>query len=184
LKKLVLGDSIIKNLLYIAGTVIVVCSGKNLQFFTQYIKDNVNNLKKYQVITIHAGTNNIRSNKQSDIFQLFVQLIKVFKMLLPTVQLVISPMLPRPRDQYYTGSKVKFINNAVFAFCRDNGVMCIKTFNPFIKFGQPQARYFVDGLHLNDKGNVVLNTFFRDCMSDSFLRARIPALRQETSPDV
>ena len=92
----------------------------------------------------------------------------------PLSTLIFSCILPRPRDERWTGEKVKQINNALIKWCDEQGLLCLRTFGPFTKGGRARSEWFRDGLHLTwDKGLERLANFYKQQLSDKILMPRL-----------
>ena len=156
---LLLSDSIMRNIGFLPNTDVVVYPGRRIEFFDSLLRAKADKLGQYKLVVVHAGTNDIQRQSKQQILDSYDRVIRTFKAIHTQGQLAISCILPRPRDEHWSGEKVKHINKYLIAHCRENGVLCFRTFSPFLSRNRARRDLFRDGLHLNEQGDVLLTDF-------------------------
>ena len=77
--------------------------------------------------------------------------------------IVISSILPRPKDHASYGDRVKLVNKGLVKLSKDRRVRLLHTYRPFLKNCMPIRELFAindQGLHLNTEGTRRLRQFF------------------------
>ena len=77
--------------------------------------------------------------------------------------IVISSILPRPKDHASYGDRVKLVNKGLVKLSKDHRVRLLHTYRPFLKNRLPIRELFAindQGLHLNTEGTRRLRQFF------------------------
>ena len=91
------------------------------------------------------------------------------KVYMYAINIIISAIIPRPRDHIKTGPIIKQINNALAQWCYDRpGFHFHPTYNSYQKGGEPNiARNFwcEDGLHLADRGVKQMNLIIKNLVA-------------------
>lgn len=166
-KKLVVGDSMLRDHEVDKDTLIVVLRGKTMCDIAKYIEDNPNTVRKYDTFTAHAGTNSIRRLSVPQFKVEYKNVAQKYFQVNPKGVLGFSCILPRPRDHEYTGWKVKQVNKWLESWCKANGFMCIRGYTQFLHCAKPIGNLFCDRLHLNQDGVEVFKQFWRSELSDA-----------------
>ena len=160
----------------IRGVPVYPKPGKNLAYMINLV-ETADWLGKFDVLVCHFGTNDICVKSQADIIQSYQTLVSTFRLKFPLTTLVLSCIIPRPRDEYLRGSKVKAINNQLIEWCKEAGVLCLRTFSPFTKAGAAKTELFRGGrdmLHLDSsRGLPKLSAFFSQQLSDGIIIPRM-----------
>ena len=179
MKKILLGDSMLKTTGFMKGTFIIVKPGKGISFFTDYIKKNALWMSSYDIVIIHAGTNDIQAQGIPEMMLQYQTLAFHFKRSLPNCKLAFSCVIPRPIDEHTTGGKVKEINRGLIRWCTVKGYMCLRTFQPFLHGAKAKVNLFKGGrdqLHLNKEGQRQLDSFLQSQLSDRQIDIRLRQL--------
>ena len=77
--------------------------------------------------------------------------------------IVISSILPRPKDHASYGDRVKLVNKGLVKLSKDRRVRLLHTYRPFLKNRLPIRELFAindQGLNLNTEGTRRLRQFF------------------------
>ena len=77
--------------------------------------------------------------------------------------IVISSILPRPKDHSSYGDWVKNVNKGLVQLSKDRKVRILYTYRPFLKYCLPKHEMFAitdRGLHLNTESTRRLRQFF------------------------
>ncbi len=88
-------------------------------------------------------------------------------------------ILPRPGDEHLRGEKVKLVNMAVQDWCSQEGIICLRTYNHFLKGAKANRALFrkgLDYLHPNKLGNLKVTEFLRCQLSDRQIHQRLGPL--------
>jgi hypothetical protein len=164
--RLVLGDSILKNVRHIKDCAVYSLSGINLEELTRMVRQNPDLCKNYKTILIHCGTNNIQKDSKETIVLKFKLLIDEIRIINPSVNLLISDILARPIDHTSHGQRVIETN------CLLRGKIplwnCHLVASHKISFRncKPVPELFLDGLHLNQNGTMKLKQFLSQRLSE------------------
>ena len=168
-------DSIAKYVEGIRQAEILAFPGININQLVHKIETGRLILDK-KIVLFHVGTNNIERMDSGSILSCFNNLISVVRRK-SSAQVVISCILPRPKDHFSCkdkamnankvadepADKVKAVNKGLVHLCKERKVRLLHTFNPFIRFGKPRRELFAindQGLHLNIEGTRRLRQFF------------------------
>lgn len=179
-KILIVGDSIVKYLHGWGDVTILPKPGKDIQRLSKELKTMGGYLKQFDMIVIHIGTNNIERDSQYAIEREFRFLIWDLRQMLPSVRIGLSCILPRPRDEgnSYIRGKVIRVNNFMIKFAKQNAMVCLRTYSPFLFRGYSIRKMFRDGLHLSPKGLRCLRKFWKDQLGDQILFKRLREFEQ------
>ena len=110
----------------------------------------------------HVGTNNIEKMETGAILSAFSNLILSIRRKIDPM-IVISSILPRPKDHSSHGDRVKNVNKGLVQLSKDRKVRHLHTYRPFLKYClQKREMFAIDdqGLHLNTEGTRRLRQFF------------------------
>ena len=154
-RRLIIGDSMIKNLKTLSDSKIIVRRGARVGDLGSAIEENMDNLDG---IIIHVGTNDVGSQTDLSIFErTFVDLINLLKRRASKGILFLSNILPRPRDgrRHDWGRYNRIISNVA----RQPRCVYINGCRTFSwPNGAPDKSCFAqDGLHLNSRGTELLS---------------------------
>ena len=108
---------------------------------------------------LHVGTNNIDKMEIGAILSAFNNLISSRS----DPMIVISNILPRPKDHSSHGDQVKNVKKGLVQLSKDRKVLLLHTYRPFLKYCLPKREMFAindQGLHLNTDGTRRLRQFF------------------------
>lgn len=184
LRKLILADSIARDVGELPGVVMHVKRGGYLEHFTADIVSGSITVTGMDAILIHVGTNNIcRDFDPQAVLCEMGNLLKVIRRLNNKVHLVVSGILPRLVDLHETENIVKHYNKLLVNVCRDTNTMLIRSFNSFVSGNEPTGvktwLYARDGLHLSVRGSQVLTQMFRVQFADRNIAQRRVVLDAE-----
>jgi lysophospholipase L1-like esterase len=141
-------------------------SGIRLKELEKYIVSNSAWIAKFKSILLLCGTNNVTKDPVPNILSLFLDVIRRIKSINPLCKILVSAILPRPRDDAQYSSKVKEINFQLRKECLKLEVHYISSNRLFIKSGVPVSNYFYDGLHLKPEGVKRLRQFFSQKLAE------------------
>ena len=146
-KVTLIGDSIIKNVSGIDGCSIQSFRGDTISKLANKIFSKVAKLLPYDYVILHVGTNDIDNRK-----------------LHPTVQIIVSAIIPRPCDYKVSDPMVRDINSYLNkVMSRDMNFKFVCTYKPFTHCGKPKVQLYAKndgGLHPNTEGSNRLKHFF------------------------
>jgi ribA/ribD-fused uncharacterized protein len=170
-------DSIPKYVHNIANTVVIPYRGSYLLGVSNEIARNQALFASYKVILLHVGTNDV-SHKHSTPASMLDRLkilVKKVRSLPLEPAVIVSSVLPRPKDLVKTKQKIIDYNETIRVWAKSElHVQYVKSYLPFIKDGVIRDEMFEsDGLHPSSIGTELLRDYFckvltpyREKMSD------------------
>ena len=156
-----MSDSIAKTVDNIRHCEVIAFPNININALTHKIQTR-NLILDREFTILHVGTNNIETNNAGEILSCYNDLISVIRQNSHT-KIIISAILPRPKDHSSLGDRVKLVNTKLKPLCKERNVQFLHTFRPFLKNSQPIRELFAvndQGLHLNLEGVRRLRQFF------------------------
>jgi lysophospholipase L1-like esterase len=112
----------------------------------------------FDLCIIHVGTNDI---DDQNLFMLkeYKELIYHIRKCNHSIRIIISDIVPRPCDFYYTAANISYINNALKSWCARKGYLHFhKTSRGFMKNEQPDCTlYAQDLMHFNRLGHIKIS---------------------------
>ena len=157
-------DSISKLVTEIPNTVVIPFPGSTIWGLHSEFCSNTRRFSSYQVILLHVGTNDADHFGSTPALMLryLKRLVASFLSLPQKPVVVLSAILPRPKDFSKTNSKIEEYNDSVRVWAKtEQKVQYVKSFLPFFRIGVLRTELFEpDGLHLNSKGVLVLRDYF------------------------
>ena len=163
-KVTIIGDSIAKHLSGLHGVTVQIFSGRTISQISAKIDNNEANLVPYDYVIIHAGTNDI-GNRHSfkEIISDFGNLVGICRKKKPSIQIIISGILPRPKDHAITDPVIRDVNKHLRVFMsKSMKFKFVCTYKPFMHAGSVILGLFAKrdlGLHLNTEGTNTLKRF-------------------------
>ena len=119
-------------------------------------------IKVYQNIVIHVGTNDIQK-KTYMIMSDMMGLVEVVATKNPKARITLSNIIPRPIDLRITQAKIIEVNKEIKQYAKERGIKYTRTDKLFREGYETKLEYYaVDGLHLNFEGTLKLTTLFRE----------------------
>ena len=114
---------------------------------------------------LHVGTNDIGYRAPyGDIISDFGNLIGICKKMKPSIQIIVSAILPRPVDHSYTDPMIRSVNKQLNkVLSKTLRFKFVPSYKPFMYAGSVRRELFAKkdgGLHLNTEGTNVLTRFF------------------------
>ena len=122
-------------------------------------------MKPYDYVIIHAGTNDIGDRHSfREIVSDFGNLVGICRKKKPSIKIVISAILPRPKDHALTDPVIRNINKHLRTYMsKSMRFKFVCTYKPFMHAGRVRLGLFAKrdlGLHLNTEGTNTLKRFF------------------------
>ena len=184
MKKLLLSDSICKNIGTLPGVTQIIVRGAHIEYFKDLIIKGEVKLKGMDAVLIHCGTNNLaREFDAKSVLTEMGGLIRLIKRVNVNIIVVVSGILPRLNDRDVSDKAVKEYNKMLGRVCRDASVMMIRSFNGFTSgkevSGVKEWLFGRDGLHLSKHGDFVLGQLFRVQFSDMNISKRHATIKAE-----
>jgi len=184
MKKLLLSDSICKNVGTLPGVNHIIIRGGTIEDFKDLVFTGEVDIKGNDAVLLHVGTNNMaRAFDAQAVLTEIGSLIRLIKRVNSKILIVVSGILPRLVDLPNSDLPVKNYNKMLSRVCRDCGVMNIRSYNGFTSGkearGIKEWLYCRDGLHLSHRGDVVLGQQFRVQYSDMNVIKRHAVIRRE-----
>jgi lysophospholipase L1-like esterase len=147
---------------HIPNTVVKCLGGKNSVTMFRAIFQSIA-LHMYAVILLHVGTNDVQSFTLSKSQVALELLIAHVRSIAPQAKIIVSTILPRPKDFTKTDAHVKALNQWMIRELPRlfSGIIVLKSFTSFLQKRQPiQKLFYQDGLHLGAEGIQVLKQRF------------------------
>lgn len=168
-----MSDSIAKNVDYIQGVTLQAFPGDTIARLAHRIDYGVAKLDNFDYVIIHVGTNDVelnfkrmRSEKEAydAILSDFGNLIGIIRKKKPKINIIISSILPRPKDYDQTDIFTRKINSYLLNnMSKPYKFTFIKSYRPFVYCGKVRRELFAKkdgGLHLNTQGSERLRYYF------------------------
>ena len=173
-KVAILTDSILKYC-FVEGADVFPYRGYQLSdILDKQLNHRIANWLRYDLLFIHAGTNDLDAGKHLNIVSRLKDLVKLIKEENRHIKIIISSILPRPRDEYpkETDRFGNEINNLATRLLigvnqhtkswamREDGIHYAPTFTTFLNGGElsDEPLWARDGLHLSEAGNIRMIT--------------------------
>ncbi len=172
-RRTVLTDSIGKYV-GVPATDVQAYPGKTLQWLNDSIRFGKVQVKGYEAILVHMGTNDIgdivrgrTSPTIQDIIQRLKDLIHLVKTRNSSCKLLLSAIIPRPKDTELSAPLIYGWNFAMANLCDQyKSLAFVPAYKFFVKSHQVVPTYYsTDGLHLNGPGVERLEQCFRQALS-------------------
>ena len=134
-------------------------SGANIQSMVNLVEGftvtgpTILDVRQYTTLVFHVGTNNMKdSNKE--IYNLYTYLVRAIRQRCVNTSVYLSCILPRPKDHWKTGPRVRAINRWLRRWTRTEGIQAIDAAPLFINdAGRVRDELYNTGrLHLNSNG--------------------------------
>ena len=169
-KVTIISDSIAKNVSGIDGCVVQAFRGDTISQLTNRIQSKQAKLLPFDFVIIHVGTNDIENGEPFNaMISSYGNLIGVIREIHPSIQIIISAIIPRPRDHVITDPRIRDVNSHLNKFMsKDMNFKFICTYRPFSYYGKPNIALYAKndrGLHLNTEGTRRLKHFFLQVIS-------------------
>ena len=159
---MILTDSIAKYVV-IRGCETIPYRGANIKDMTEEIRKN-EEIEGYENIIIHVGTNNLEQSILKTMSD-YMGLIEVVTRRNQSAKIIMSNILPRPRDNVLYGKKIVMINKEMKKYSRERGIKSTQTDKIFRRAYEPKRElYAEDGLHLNFEGTRKLENYFKEVL--------------------
>ena len=164
-KVTIIADSIAKNVSGLDGVTVQSFPGDTISKIANKIQLGVADLKPYDFVILHVGTNDIDNREPFDsMISDFGNLIGILKRRKPFIHIIVSAILPRPVDHFDTDPMIRSVNkhlNKVLS--KTLRFTFVPSYKPFMYAGSVRRELFAKkdgGLHLNTEGTNVLTRFF------------------------
>ena len=123
------------------------------------------NLGQFDFVILHVGTNDIdRRAPYNNIISHFGNLIGICKKQKPSIQIIVSAILPRPKDHSISDPMIRSINKQLNkVMSKSMRFKFVPSYKPFMYGGSVRRELFAkkdSGLHLNTEGTNALTRFF------------------------
>ena len=166
----IISDSIAKNVSGIDGCVVQPFRGDRISRLTNRIQSKEAKLRPYDYVIVHVGTNDIEDGASfNSMISSYGNLIGVIRKVHPAVKIVISAIIPRPKDHKNTDKRIRDVNSHLNkVMSKDMNFKFVCTYKPFNYRGQPNVALHAKndgGLHLNTEGSRRLSHFFLQVIS-------------------
>lgn len=129
------------------------------------LQSGIAKLDSFDFVIFHAGTNDIDNRSPyRNIISDFGNLIGVCRRKKPSIQIIVSAVLPRPKDHVITDPVIRQVNAYLQkSMSKSMKFKFVCTYKPFMHAGSVRIELFAKrdkGLHLNTEGTNVLRRFF------------------------
>ena len=163
-KVTIIADSIAKNLYGMDGVTLQIFCGDTIAKIASKIDSGEARLDPFDFVIIHVGTNDIDNRAPfHNIISDYGNLVGICKKKKPSIQIVLSAILPRPKDHVDTDSMIRRVNKYLRTFMsKSMRFKFVCTYKPFMFAGRVRNELFAKrdkGLHLNTEGTNTLKRF-------------------------
>ena len=138
--------------------------GATIGHLTYLVDSNQASVRDFSHVIFHVGTNDVESRSVGEIYSSLMNLVAVTRKKNNRIKILLSSILPRPKDFSILGIKVTEINSHLRMYlCPKYRVQFIASYKPFVFKGKPRRELFAihdKGLHLNLEGTNKLRIFF------------------------
>lgn len=178
-KVIILGDSIPKRVSGIEGVALDYNPGDTIAKMARRIHIYQISLERFDYVLIHVGTNDVDDFKPKHVFckDQPIDIDRAFNSMIsdygnlngiirknPNISILISAILPRPKDHKVTHELIKKINGYLEKqMSKTNRFTFLRSYKPFMYGGNVKKELFArkdGGLHLNTEGTNKLRYFF------------------------
>jgi lysophospholipase L1-like esterase len=180
---LMVGDSIIKYIDNLSNCQVISYRGiKASQLGARILHGKVPWLLNKRLCIIHAGTNNMESDSVTEILNQLYFIVDTIRLLVPGIIIVLTHILPRPIDWYFTGDKLLDLNTALRGKAREWDCELIPCSKIFYDGLVPNNKLFTqdDMLHLSRKGTKALQRYVGRVLGNIKHRHGIPKAKDVT----
>ena len=177
---LIPGDSIPKYVSDIEGVVLQSFSGDTIAKLSHRIDSKQVSLENFEYVLIHVGTNDVDNyvnnepkfkQKPFDIERAFEYIVSDYGNLIgivrkkkPKIVIILSAILPRPKDHTDTDPLIRKVNGYIEKqMAKTSQIRFLRSYKPFMFGGAVKRELFArndGGLHLNTEGTNKLHFFF------------------------
>lgn len=177
---IILGDSIPKRVSDIQGVVLECNPGDTIAKMAHRIDTRQISLERFNYVLIHVGTNDVDNFKHKNAFckdqpididrafnsmiSDYGNLIGIIRRRKPDISILISAILPRPKDHKLTDELIKKVNGYLEKqMSKTSRFTFLRSYKPFMYGGNVKRELFArkdGGLHLNTEGTNKLRYFF------------------------
>lgn len=154
-------DSICKYVKKTRETFVQAEPGTTISGLYWKIKMHTIKVTHFEMVLLHVGTNDLEK-ETSSIISDYKNLIRAVRRNNSTCLIVVSAVLPRPKDSESMDSKRTSVNASLRMLCREMDCQFIRTWRPFVDPSTKQVKrelYARDGLHLSAAGTDTLARF-------------------------
>ena len=151
----IIGDSIVKNIKLVNCYTQAIRGAKILDLCLA-IKEGIVQLQQYKTILVHVGTNNIFRISTSKFKNEFETLLSEIRSNYPNSEIIISPIITRPRDYTRSHPIVVSFNKTLELIAVAHKIQFLAHYRHFSKNKIPKENLFSDLLHLNTQGEGIL----------------------------
>jgi lysophospholipase L1-like esterase len=150
--RLVIGDSILKNVRHIRDSSIFSLSGITLDELSHLIPILLDLSPNAKCILVHCGTNNIGRDDTDAIIMKYQSIISAIASIKPSVKILLSSILPKFDKESNPDESVSEINSILWEKCKEWKCEFVASYKVVCRREKPCPVYFYDGIHLNKEG--------------------------------
>ena len=160
-----MSDSIATHVWGIEGVLVQSFSGDTIATTAHKVDSGRASLNNFDYVIFHTGTNDIDKKASfHDMTSDYENLVGICRKKKPQINIIISAIIPRPKDHENTDNPIKRINSYLEkVMAKSLNFKFIKTYRPFMYEGKPKHELFAKrdrGLHLNTEGTSRLRFYF------------------------
>jgi lysophospholipase L1-like esterase len=164
--RLIVGDSILKNVRHIKDSSIFSLSGAKLDDVTRLMPDIISSCPNTSSVLIHCGTNDVDSFDLDEIVSKFENLIKTINNINPETKILISSILPKFDKNGESDPRISKINKAIWDKCASWRCFFVASFKVLSHEDEPCSAYFLDGIHLNKDATLRVRQFMTQRLAE------------------
>lgn len=167
-KVLLIGDSLVKYVQKLNNTQVLAFKGITIEQLAVRIKqDKIPHLAGKRLVLTHVGTNNVETDSPESMVAKTNFLIDMIRAKLPEVPIMISLIIPRPKDFDVLGKTVLKYNYMMYDLSKRLKITCLPTYRKFLFDRRPISKLYAgDKLHLKPDGITVLTSYFSSSLGN------------------
>lgn len=164
-KVTIVSDSIAKYITGIEGVSLQAFRGDTIGRLTNRLLSHQVKLEQFDHVIFHVGTNDIGNKASFDhMISDYGNLIGICRKVKPSINIIMSAILPRPVDHENTDIMIKRVNGYLQRnMSKSMNFRFLRTYRPFMYAGKVKRELFAKrdgGLHLNTEGTNKLRYYF------------------------
>jgi hypothetical protein len=153
---IIIADSVLRDCEEPNESRLMVYCGATVKNITRIIRREHINFNETKLCILHLGTNDVANREQEVVVSRMSELVHQIVRKRPDIQVVISAILPRPRDYARTKPAIRLVNRELATWCsQKRNLHFNNTFKGYQQCSRPNTNLFaIDGVHLSWMGSI------------------------------
>lgn len=167
-KVLLIGDSLVKYVKELNNTQVLAFKGITIeQLAVRIMQDKIPHLVDKKLVLTHVGTNNVEKDSPETMVAKTTFLIDMIRSKLPEATIMISLIIPRPKDFDVLGNNVRNYNYMMYDLSKNLNITCLPTYRKFLFDRRPILKLYAgDKLHLKPDGTKALTSYYSSSLGN------------------